>query len=228
MQLQHDGFQLECNTPVLPVLVWGTGMDGHIFREQATAKDLTHDGALLTGVVHPVATGDLVGVQYQEQKAHARVIKTGQAENTTHWLLWVELLEKSRCPWAHVRQAPRPAASLTSATPAERRRFSRYPLSVSVHVHRSVDYTPTFFKTKDISESGCYIETIFPLAKQTHLNMSLELGSNLISCNGVVRTCDVNVGMGIEFVGLGEDAQGQLSRYIREHIAFEAQSSTIQ
>lgn len=228
MQLQHGGFEHECSdSSVVPVVVWGTGMDGHIFREQANAKDLRQDSALLTGVLHPVATGDLVGVQYKEQKAHARVVKTGHAENASHWLLWVELLEKSRCPWAYARQAS-PAASSPRMTPAERRRFSRHPISVPVHVHRTVDYSPTFFKTKDISESGCYIETIFPLAKEAEVNMSLELGSDLVSCNGIVRTCDVNVGMGIEFVGLAEDAQSLLSRYIRERIGFDSQGAVIQ
>ena len=114
-----------------------------------------------------------------------------------------------------------PAAPSQLATPRERRRFARYPVSVSVHVHRTADCSPVFFRTKDISESGCYIETIFPLAKETDLSMSLELGSDVISCSGIVRTCDVNVGMGIEFVGLVDDARSLLCRYIRERVEFE-------
>jgi hypothetical protein len=143
-------------------------------------------------------------------------------------LLWVQLLEQSRCPWAGLAQSLASIDTSQFASPRERRRFTRFPVSVPVHVHRTSDYSPMFFRTRDISESGCYIETIFPLAKETDLRMSLELGSDLISFNGIVRTCDLSVGMGIEFVGLGEDARHLLSRYIRDHAEDGSSSPAIQ
>src|SRR5690348_4018315 len=105
MQLQNDRLEFVPDVPsVLPIVVWGTGTDGEIFRHSAGAKELREDGALLTGILHPVATGDLVGVQYQQHKAHARVTKATKEDEDHHWLLWVQLLEKSRCPWAGVAQ----------------------------------------------------------------------------------------------------------------------------
>lgn len=228
MEMQNGKLELDINNPsVLPVLVWGTGSDGEIFRERASAKDLTPHGALLTGILHPVPAGDLVGVQYQQHKAHARVTRTSQADNANHWLLWVQLLENSCCPWAGIAQALASAGSSPLSAPKERRLFTRYRISVPIHVHRTLDCPPTFFTTKDISESGCYIETIFPLPKETDLSMSLELGSDVISCNGLVRTCDPSVGMGVEFVGLDQMAKHLLSRYIRDHGEDDSPTSTI-
>jgi hypothetical protein len=230
MQLPNDRLDLDLDNPsVLPVVVWGTGTDGALFREQASAKDLTLCGAVLTGILHPVAPGDLVGVQYQQHKAHARVTRTSQADNQNQWLLWVQLLEKSRCPWAGVAQALVSATAAASqlSTPRERRGSPRHPVSVPLHLHRTLDCPPTFFNTKDISESGCYIETIFPLPKESDLSISLELGSDLVSCNGLVRTCDPNVGMGIEFIGLDEVAKHLLSRYIRDHSEDDSSTTTI-
>jgi PilZ domain-containing protein len=200
----------------VPVVIWGTGANGEIFREHANAKELTSDGAVLTGIGHQVAKGDLVGVQYKNCKAHARVIGISQAETDHYWSLWVKLLENSRCPWAGLDRAT-PSNSHASARMAERRRSLRFGLNVPLHIQKSDDYSPSFMITKDISENGCYIETIFPLPRDTGITIALDLHGEILPCAGVVRTCDLNVGMGIEFVGLSDTAHCSLHRYLLEH-----------
>jgi hypothetical protein len=91
----------------VPVTVWGTDPDGGIFRQRVSAQCLTREGALLSGIEHRLAMGDLLGVQYNQQKAHARVTQITPTSSSHHWLMAVELIEKSRCPWIGL-EAPAP------------------------------------------------------------------------------------------------------------------------
>ena len=207
------------NTTAVPMTVWGTDADGGIFRERVSAKELTPDGALLAGMVHPVAMGDLVGLQYKEYKAHARVTGLSQGSSENQWLLWVQVLDTSRCPWAGLVPLDRAAKNSQ-----ERRRFPRYKIAVAVHVRTNQDHIPTFFSTTDLSECGCYIETMFPLPKGTELSLAMWLGTEPLVTSGTVRTHDVGVGMGIEFTGLTETKQHLLSCYIRDHVEGSAPS----
>jgi hypothetical protein len=218
LEIMNDG------TPILPVLVWGTAANGKMFREHVTAKELTHDGALLIGMPYPISVGDLIGLQYRECKAHVRVARIPQLSGSNSWSLWVELLEKSRCPWAGMESVAPPVMlpQVTSGLSRERRQCPRYPLSLPVHIQVKDAGGPIFFHTKDISASGCYIETIFPLLKGLEVNVILRLDSTPFVCNGMVRTSDVNVGMGIEFVGLSETARAALAAYIKEHVEDES------
>ena len=211
--------QANDSTLVLPVLVWGTAANGSIFREHVTAEKVTQGGALLTGMPYPISVGDLVGLQYKECKAHARVSKTPQLSGNNRWSLWVELLETSRCPWAGLETNASGSflCPVKQGQHRERRQYPRYPLSLPVHIQTDDGGAPMFFKTKDISACGCYIETIFPLLKGVEVTVILRLDSALLVCTGLVRTADVNVGMGIEFVELSDTARSALSNFIQSH-----------
>lgn len=58
----------------LTVRIFGLDVDGKPFFQLATAHTLTVDSVVLKGMEHRLRTGDIVGVQYQESKARARVI----------------------------------------------------------------------------------------------------------------------------------------------------------
>jgi hypothetical protein len=216
MEMAHHEIEISSQKDeAVPVVIWGTGANGEIFREHANAKELTSDGAVLTGIGHQVAKGDLVGVQYKNCKAHARVIGISQAESDHYWSLWVKLLENSRCPWAGLDAIPSNSHAFARLT--ERRRSPRFGINVLLHIHKSDEYSPSFMITKDISENGCYIETIFPLPRDTGITIALDLPGEILPCTAIVRTCDLNVGMGIEFVGLSDTARCSLHRYLLEN-----------
>lgn len=52
--------------------------------------------------------------------------------------------------------------------------------------------------TADLSLSGCYVETLFPLAIGTTLELKLQVDGTLLVLAKVV-TCDPQVGNGIQF-----------------------------
>jgi len=197
----------------LPVMVWGTDPDGEIFREEVAAEDLTPAGAQLTGIVHSVAMGDLIGLQYKERKVHARVIAVRRADRENEWILRVQLLQTSRCPWNDLELCRAPAAA-----PKERRRFRRHPIGVALDVRTGTEQVPMYASTTDISEGGCYIEALLPLPQGTLLNIAMWLGPEAIVSSAVVRTCDMGVGMGIEFTGLTDETRELLSCYLHNQV----------
>jgi len=68
--------------------------------------------------------------------------------------------------------------------------------------------------TSDLSEAGCYIETMFPFPIGTTLEMSLQLEGTLLAV-GTVVTCDPQVGNGIEFSKMLPEDQEELRAYVK-------------
>ena len=75
--------------------------------------------------------------------------------------------------------------------------------------------------TADIAGSGCYIETMLPLAVGKIVSITFWLNSERVHTSAIVRTCDHGMGMGIEFTGLDEANQKRLQQHV-ETIAVES------
>jgi hypothetical protein len=73
--------------------------------------------------------------------------------------------------------------------------------------------TPIRGATSDLALGGCYIETIFPLALNTTLELILQIGSTVVVVGKVV-TCDPNVGNGIKFTRLLPEDREELRSYL--------------
>jgi hypothetical protein len=79
-----------------------------------------------------------------------------------------------------------------------RRARPRIRMKVPVELFAPGSNVPERGATSDLSEAGCYIETMFPFPIGTILEMSLQLEGTLLAV-GTVVTCDPQVGNGIEF-----------------------------
>jgi hypothetical protein len=80
----------------------------------------------------------------------------------------------------------------------ERRARQRVKVKVPIEIFPPDSDVPRRGATSDLSEIGCYIETMFPLPIGIILEMSLQLDGTLLAVGKVV-TCDPQVGNGIEF-----------------------------
>jgi hypothetical protein len=67
--------------------------------------------------------------------------------------------------------------------------------------------------TSDLSETGCYIESIYPFPVGTVFEMSLQLEETLLAL-GTVVTCDPQVGNGIQFTRMLPEDLEQLRAYV--------------
>jgi hypothetical protein len=66
----------------------------------------------------------------------------------------------------------------------------------------------------DIGGRGCYIETLLPLPLGTVVDLTFWLDSEKIHTSALVRTSDPGVGMGLEFIDLGDRVQKKLQQYL--------------
>ncbi len=96
---------------------------------------------------------------------------------------------------------------------AEHRAAPRIKVNVPVELFVPGSDVPLRGATSDISESGCYIESIFPHPIGTVLEMSLQLEEKVLAL-GTVVTCDPQVGNGIKFTKMLPEDQEELRKYL--------------
>jgi hypothetical protein len=96
-----------------------------------------------------------------------------------------------------------------SISTQKRRRWDRHKISVLITLRHDHSPLPLRVTATDISASGCYVETLSPFQIGTSLTAEWSFGSQKVMTRTFVRSCDPQVGMGIEFMGLRpEEAQG--------------------
>jgi len=95
----------------------------------------------------------------------------------------------------------------------EQRNSPRVKVKVPVELHIPGNDVPLRGQTSDLSESGCYIESIYPFPIGTVLEMSLQLEGTVLAL-GTVVTCDPQVGNGIKFNKMLPEDQELLHAYV--------------
>lgn len=83
----------------LPVQLWGMGLDGALFEQDALAVDITTSGARLTGITHLLQRGCVVGVKHQNSKARYRVVWVGDAGSAAEGQVGVQLIDGGKFIW---------------------------------------------------------------------------------------------------------------------------------
>jgi hypothetical protein len=96
----------------------------------------------------------------------------------------------------------------------ERRNCTRYPVAVEIEVTEMASRTPSRGSTTDVSLSGCYVATIFPLPTGATVDVKMWLDDSNINGHGSVQTCHPGVGMGIKFTNLPREAMRRLDSYL--------------
>lgn len=194
------------------VRVWGMDADGRPFFQNANASDINSEGAMLSGINHPLKVGDVIGIQHAERKARFKVIwlvNTGTARRIE---AGVQILKGQKTPW---QELARTGTKLSHGK--NKRRFVRHKVSFPIKIGFE-DNRRTHLQTSatDISGRGCYVETLLPLPLGTKVNVTFWMDSEKIQTDGVVRASDPNVGMGIEFTELENHVQEKLQQYLEK------------
>jgi hypothetical protein len=208
----------------LQVRVWGMTAEGRPFNEHLKTRDVSRFGARIAWPACPLKLGDIVGVQYQSEKARFRIawIAANKSE------FGVAVAEPGKSIWGPL---PTPAASVSSlraasappaAAPAppappprqqERRRHHRLPCQGGVQI-RMPDGSTIWGTLSDISEGGCYIETAGALTMGTESELTLKVADMELRCRGKVRTSHPGIGAGISFTFLSAEARKQLNQLL--------------
>lgn len=197
----------------LPVRVWGMDADGKPFFQNATASNLSSEGALLTRIQHPLKMGEVIGVQYGDKKARFEIKWVKAVNLPKGFESGVRIIPGQIIPWGDVTVAAQENPKL--AQRSDKRRFSRhrvqFPIVISFADARRAHMQ---CYATDIGGRGCYVETLVPLPVDTEVIITFWIDSDKIAGKGRVRTSDPAVGMGIEFTALEEQIQQRLQQYL--------------
>jgi PilZ domain-containing protein len=197
----------------LPVRVWGMDADGKPFFQNATASNLSNEGALLTRILHPLKMGEILGVQYGDKKARFEIKWVKAVALPKGFDAGVKILPNQAIPWDEVTRKGQADPELTRRS--DKRRFLRhrvqFPIVISFADPRRAHMQ---CYATDIGGRGCYVETLVPLAVDTEINIAFWIDSDKVLTKGRVRTSDPAVGMGIEFLALEEQIQARLQEYL--------------
>jgi hypothetical protein len=207
----------------LIVRVWGMDAEGHPFFQNAHARNISSEGALISGLEHQLTAGDTIGVQLGSVKARFRVIWVLDAGHLQKIQAGVQMLTGQSCPWkdelerlAEPAPPPIPAPSATQkADPRNKRKFVRHRIKFPIEI-RDERGGGAHMQTSatDIGGRGCYIETLIPFPLGTPVRLVFWIGSDKIETTGIIRASDGGVGMGIEFIGLDDAGQERLQQYL--------------
>lgn len=195
------------------VRVWGMDAEGRPFFQNAQASNISSEGALLSGIAHPLKTEDVIGVQHGEKKARFKVVWVVDGGQARKIEAGVQLLPNQRSPWQDLAAWERKDVS----DGKNKRRFTRhkilFPIEISFedsrrsHLHTSAT---------DIGGRGCYVETLMPLSLGTKVNIDFWMDSEKVNTSGIVRASDPGVGMGIEFTALDDHVQERLQAHLEK------------
>lgn len=197
----------------LPVRVWGMDADGKPFFQNATASNLSSEGALLSCIQHPLKMGEILGVQYGDKKARFEIKWVKAVALPKGFDAGVRVLSNQSVPWDEVTRKGQENPELTRRS--DKRRFLRhrvqFPIVISFEDPRRAHMQ---CYATDIGGRGCYVETLVPLSVSTEVIITFWIDSDKIVTKGRVKTSDPAVGMGIEFIALEEQIQKRLQEYL--------------
>jgi len=196
---------------VILVRVWGMDADGRPFFQNANATNLSSEGAMLSGIAHPLKAGDVIGVQHGEKKARFKVVWVIDGGVARRIEAGVQVLPNQESPWQKLATAEK--AEVAQAK--NKRRYVRHKVLFPLEIGFE-DSRRTHMQTNatDIGGRGCYVETLLPLALGTKVKITFWMDSEKIQTSGVVRTSDGGVGMGIEFTQLDNHVQERLQKHL--------------
>ena len=204
----------------IPVRVWGMDADGKPFFQNATASNLSSEGALLSRLGHPLKMGEIVGIQYGEKKARFEIKWVKAVGVTKTYESGVRILHGQNAPWQDLTAETRAASRLSprgteAALSGDKRRFVRhrvnFPIVISFPDGRRSHMQCT---ATDIGGRGCYVESLVPLQIGTDIIITFWIDSEKISTKAMVRASDPGVGMGLEFTALEVPIQQKLQAYL--------------
>src|SRR5438270_8647748 len=200
----------------LPIRGWGMDANGKPFFQNVRARNISSQGALVSGIEHELKPGNVMGCKHKQKKARFRVLWRVSAEGIQKIKAGLQQVDGQECPWKEALSQGQAAAGGAAAHPSNRRRRARHKISFALELRDERTNVPMRVNATDISGNGCYIETIMPIQVGTTLKVEFFIEDDRVTSTAVVRTCDPGVGMGIEFMGLAPDLQDRFQHLLEK------------
>lgn len=202
---------------VLPVRIWGLDSAGKPFAQAAQTLDVNRTGARVGGVRGSIALGDVIGIQYKQQKARCKVVWLGHPGTPKQDQIAVECLEKDRIPWAP--ELPDDRAVDEFDHRRVKKQEARWHQRVTCHGGAEVrvpgGQAMSWAVLTDLSLRGCYLQTNTPLPVGARPHLAIRADDIEILTHAVVRTSNRTLGMGLEFMDVTPANKQRLQNLIQ-------------
>jgi len=233
----------------MPVRIFGMDSAGKPFSSQAETLDVSPSGARLVGVYQFNVPGETIGLEIKGKKGRFLVVWVGKKGTKVEGQIGIRSVESVSTVWEMTTPADIPAPfprstapSAVTARPATAR--ATVPSAAATGSPRTYDrrgakrlavkagakVTPIAQKLEgqnagwgictDLSRTGCYIETAYPLPQDARLEVTLRLEGREIQATAVVRTSKPNWGMGVQFLKLSEEDRSFLTELVENPAKF--------
>ena len=81
------------------VTVWGVDTHGERFLQEVQVRDISFNGALLSGIEADLRSGDVIGLIYQSRKARYRIVWVRYDDGGDKIQAAIHRMEADPCPW---------------------------------------------------------------------------------------------------------------------------------
>lgn len=207
-------------TLVLNVRVWGMDSDGKPFSQNAQTVDITRMGARVGPITCLKKPGEVIAMQYGEEKARYRVIWVGRMGTPTGGMVGLHCVEPEKfifkSAWPKGRAIPQGAQTAPPVPGAAigRRLHQRHVCSGGAQVVREGTRAARWATVRDISLTGVYLETTEPIEPQSRVEVTVTIEGIEFTSHAVVRTSKASVGMGLAFTEMTVDNRDKLDQLI--------------
>jgi hypothetical protein len=196
----------EARLPVsLNVRMLGIDANGKAFHQAAVTLDVSMSGARVSGLAAKLNPGDVIGLQSGGEKCRLKAIWISKNPDGTYQM-GLHCQEKGRSPWREMME---------QSTAGDRRGNDRYPCNGSVSLHAPSFTMPIWGTLRDISASGCYVQSVSVAAKDEIVSGQFTLNGIQINAVAAVQSSRPTVGMGLQWCDLGWDGEEKLNGILR-------------
>jgi len=196
----------------LEVRILGMDANGHPMLATAQTLNISRQGVVLQGVSARVNRSELVSLQYKNRKVRYRVVWAGEPGTENAGQLGLEKVSLRDDLWGE-DLPPQDDAPDTRIRRGERRQQRRFQASLPMEM-RTAEGTPIRAEITDISLSGCYVNTLFPVPLDTIVSIVFWPGDDKMIVKGKVRASILGVGCGVEFVELSAVDRQRLEEFL--------------
>ena len=202
---------------ILPVRICGIDFRGKTFFEHSCTGTISFGGASLLGVRAAVVKGDIINLQYRTRQAPFRVVWTVLASGVPERHIGLECLKPEKEFWPVTLPSEVDLAALQHQlyySRDGRRADRRFPVSGTAYFSKVGADGKAPAKVRDISLSGCCLETTRPDFVGHRLELWMSITQSDLQALGVVRVRDPRIAMGIEFTFMSTTHRRTLERLI--------------
>jgi PilZ domain len=108
-----------------------------------------------------------------------------------------------------------PSGAVESGS-AERRRYARYPFTGTLEAVEPDSQTRIHGRTADLSEGGCYVDTLNPFPAQTRVKVRITREKRSFESQATVVYSVAGMGMGLQFEATDPQQLVSLRKWVGE------------